>query len=173
MSQREKTKLFRIPSDISKIDPRFETCLFLVEASDFEMDALRKNYTEEPLYHRWREKGPWISDPNGFAMQIAELDGRPLMVSFSFATVCGVPLLFYHNSSQLIDRDATERFIDRVFKRLRHDGDRWSQCNPLNFAHFLRASDELRLKGAAMQEQRALQKSTPAAQSAGPRAPRI
>jgi len=115
------------------LDSRFLDTICFVEATSFESNVLwSKNSLEN------NPKSPysvmWEEDRSGLSKIVSHLDGRPVWVSFYWATINKYRVCFYTSGSQVVDWKAIEEWIEtnvpRKFrtKRCMYDAQNFHHC---------------------------------------------
>jgi hypothetical protein len=108
---------------------------FIVECTYTEMFFLWKINEVEKQYH-------WVDDTMGFWQNIGSVDGRPICISFSFATVDGLNIAFVEGTSQLVDYKMLEEWVQTHNNKTYDNGARRAWTDARNFHHIRTAIDE-------------------------------
>lgn len=118
---------------------RFKYTMYVVEATDFEQHAL---YLQHVEYPQNTLKISWVHISNGSNITIGKIGDDPVCVSFRWAIINQVPVMFYEPTSVMVDWDMVKEYIE-------------SKCNPFvngspartnarNFHHVIHASDAMK-----------------------------
>ncbi len=130
-----------------KLDPRFKDTEFTVEADSFAKHELWSKYslewlnmykldfTEEALRKQVKFRVDWKDDSMGTIMEIGQIKGRPICVSFFWTTIDGHLIMFYDCTSQLADHKMVEDWLEK-YCNPKHEGCS-SNCDANNFHNCL------------------------------------
>lgn len=120
-------------------DPRRLAAAYVIEANDAERHFLWLLNSKVALERGWGTGGfaggidwPDVSS-SSWGTMIGEMDGRRIVVITTFDTICGVPVVFWHPSSQLVDHAMIEKWLPTMFPAY----ERRLRCDAANFAHFI------------------------------------
>jgi hypothetical protein len=111
-------------------DHRILEAFYCVRADDFACDTLQRHYGKE---------NDWHSASTGVWMVIGEFHDLPVNLSFKFATVLGVPILFYDCMSLLAHWGMIEEWMEQnvpAMGKLPSNGER-RHCDAMNFHNCL------------------------------------
>jgi hypothetical protein len=94
----------------------FKDVAYLVEATHFENHMLWVENHHRPLPNGvsipdWKQEGM------GFMTCIGELAGRPVCVGGFYARINGIRVMFYEATSQVVDHDMVERWLDHIWRK--------------------------------------------------------
>lgn len=104
--------------------------MFVVEATSFEQHC---------LWNQYHCAVDWKSDNSGEYVQLKEVDGRPVNLVLTFATLNGQKVMFTESVSQLADYKQIEDWLDVNCKPMYDKGYRIARTNGMNFHHCLHA----------------------------------
>ena len=115
-------------------DPRFKETKFVIEATDAERHFLwadndRARRANESYAVKWEEisMGLWI--------QIGELDKRPICLTFTWARLDGILVMFWDCCSQVADHAMIDRWLAQNCTPAPYDRTRPASTNATNFHH--------------------------------------
>jgi hypothetical protein len=126
-------------------DPRFRDTIFVVEANSFEMMALWSRHSHEGStestirpYKRYK----WEHDSYGKTVEVGQIDGHPITITFFWQIIDGYYVTFYERCSWYIDLYQVDAWL------LAHCNPTWdsscrAHCDASNFHHCLNAIDDL------------------------------
>lgn len=142
-------------SDNDVIDSRFKDTEFVVEADGYAQQQLWYDYHKPNLnevagahYGTFvpdKNKVEWVEDCRGAFYQTGELDGRPVCTNFFWAKLDGHLIVFYDNTSQVVDTVQVEQWLNKNCWPKWDNGTRIAITNADNFHHVInhiRESDE-------------------------------
>lgn len=80
----------------STVEEMLKDVVYVVEASSFEQLC---------LWQQWYQAGSakWVDDNSGYIPTVGYIEGRPICISISRATVNGKDIAFFHATSQAVD----------------------------------------------------------------------
>ena len=120
-------------SNNNEIDPRFAKTVFCVEANSFE--------TLE-LWDYWKDKVKWEDEGDGVMYQTGEIDNRPICTTMSWSKIDGQYVLFYDNTSQVVDNVQVEKWFKAHCNPTWDKGTRRAFTDSMNFYHCIDAVQE-------------------------------
>ena len=133
--------------DINKIDSRLSDVEFVCEATSCE----RQNLWEKFHYGLGGGKCtcgadkyphlPWEQDSMGRLIQVGTCFGHPVVISVVFAKINGLNVMFWENTSRVVDREMIQKWLDDNVSPS-WDGGRIAHTNAMNFHHVIDASKE-------------------------------
>ena len=123
-----------------EMDPRFSETVFVVEATSFERMML---WAENDRRKRVR----WEADGHGWLLQVGELGGMPVSVSFVWARLNGYRVVFCEATSQVVDHRQVEAWLEANCNPRWDGGTRRAHCDAMNFHHCLSHIRELGQQG--------------------------
>jgi hypothetical protein len=128
-----------------KLDPRFADTFFVVEADTFAQHALWRQHAKDAPQNAndQSQKVAWRSDSLGVLLTLGELDGRPVCVSFTWATLNGKRVLFYNATSEVVDHKLVGEWLQAHCNPKWDNGQRRAHCDAQNFHHCLHALHEV------------------------------
>lgn len=100
--------------------PKFDSTEYMVEATSFEKYALWKMYSNEALYKNKHNVIKW-EQGSGRMYTLGELDGRPITVCFFWDKLNGHNICFYEATSQVVDHELVEEWLDKFCPKPRTD----------------------------------------------------
>lgn len=123
-----------------EIDPRFAATEYVVEADSFGKYALWVMNSKDNV---------WEQDASGVWFQIGELGGtlqkkRPVCIECFWARINGMTVMFYHSSSQVVDHEMIEKWLEKNCYPYNANSKRRAHCDALNFHHCIQYSKEKR-----------------------------
>jgi hypothetical protein len=110
-------------------DPRWAETKFLVKASDNEQFWLWKEWSKQADS---KGKVDWISEGDSKAITVDTIDGKPVVVCFTFVKMKDVVVVFYDAISRLVDWDLVTDWLKSVWKG-KWNGDQPAVCGFSNF----------------------------------------
>lgn len=117
-------------------EERLKKTLFLVEATNFEQQALwctwSKESGERPSYIKpvaWEQVNP------GWSVQVGKIGKLPVCVSVTWARIDGHLVCFYDAISRAYDSELVDKWFKQHFKGRWDSGTRRAHCDASNF-HF-------------------------------------
>jgi predicted nucleotide-binding protein (sugar kinase/HSP70/actin superfamily) len=102
---------------------------FFVEANSYEMFKLWQENKNYDIPCKWDEHH------SGFGFTIGRISNRPIVLTFSFATLDDSLVCFYTSSSQLVDHKMIEDFIEFCWPIKYDHGHRRAMTDAQNFHH--------------------------------------
>jgi len=93
-----------------------------------------KDYERHSLWKEFHDKYKWIQDNSGFGIQVGEILGNSVMVTFFFATINDALVCFYEPTSRYVDFVMVEDYIKNNFKAKVTDAMNFSPMTLLNIA---------------------------------------
>ena len=106
--------------------------VYVVEANSYEKMCLWKEHHQE----RGR---PWKDRADGLGETIGLCDGRPVFLSLFTAEVDGRKLLFVDPTSQVVDHQAIDQWLDKSLpSTARREDGRVNKTDAMNFHLVLR-----------------------------------
>jgi len=134
-------------SDNNVIDKRFADTKYVVEADSYSMHNLWYEYHRPGEKERTgmdygvfvpdHAKVEWNQDSHGAMYQTGELKGRPVCTSFVWADLDGYKVVFYENTSQVVDTVQVEKWFNKHCKPMGDSGRRINRTNASNFHHVI------------------------------------
>lgn len=149
------------PEGLARRSQAIAECLYLVEATPFETAMLWKTRSEQsPTRHGGRANpAPQLHDwdrgqAESMLARIADVDGRPMVLSLRREVIDGIPVCFFSVASQIADYALVDAFIKAVFPGVK-------KSNASNFGHFAHAVESLLAQAEALSLSRELDGSLP------------
>lgn len=140
-------------SEFEKKHPLLARSLYVVEASSFSHECLRKDHCKELNNDSQYPKMKWELDSHGeTVLVLGHVDGHPVEVAARVDRLDGVPVCFYHGSSRVVDHQMLEKFFDEVLPGV-------GQTDAMNFGHLFGQIDKLLPIALAREEAEALEAS--------------
>lgn len=135
------SKIF-VPCEPRDIDPRFAETVFMVEATHNETHNLWAQWSKEGkefcTHGRFQDiyrRLDWEQDNPGYLYTVGWVDKRPVCVSFVWNRIKGHLVCFYEPTSQIVDHELVEKYINKIFKGTWDNGSRRAHCDAMNFGH--------------------------------------
>jgi hypothetical protein len=92
---------------------------YIVEATRFEMHA---------LYDKWHNKVTWKEHLDGYLAYAGYIDGKSVCFSISADTINGKKILFWHDTSVIVDFDMITKWFDENLPGI-------NKTDATNFSH--------------------------------------
>ena len=105
------------------------SCVFFVEANEYERHSLWKNHNDDPELN-------YLTDSAGFGETIGYIDNNtdmPVTLMFFFIEMCGKRVCLYHSSGRYSDWTMVENWIKEMFPVKCDNGTRDAMCDASNF----------------------------------------
>ena len=76
------------------------------------------------LWHKWhKEKGvTWVQDCCGYGIHVGDLGDMPVWISIHWATVDGIHIMFYHDTSMVVDHRLIKDWVDKTIQDIMKGG---------------------------------------------------
>lgn len=122
-------------------DERFKYTMFVVEANSYEAQALWYVWHDSPRFKQppvtWEQVNP------GFLSTIGQIGDKPVCIDMFWNLVNGVPVLFYHPTSKMVDWDMIEEWLKNNCNPRYDNNHRRAHTDAQNFHHMVHATKEL------------------------------
>lgn len=118
-------------------ESRLSKTLFVVEATSFEQHVIWEKNQEG----RFSSFLKWEQVMDGWGVHVGDLEGRPCMISVSWARIEGHLVMFWYPMSQVSDSAKSEAWISKYFSQTWDNGRR-SWCDAQNFHLCMQAIKE-------------------------------
>lgn len=96
-------------------DPRRQAAVYVVEATNQEKTMLWCEWSCEAADHMYgspeHERVPWEQVRDGWAHQVGELAGFPVVIDISFAIIYGELVMFYNGCSRVVDHEMLREWL--------------------------------------------------------------
>jgi hypothetical protein len=117
-------------------DDDLKTAFFVVQATSFELFS---------LWREWHEHIPMEQDGRCFVYGIGQINKRPVCVEVSRYKIWDKWVLFYSSTSQLVDWEMIENWVEEKILTYTPKWDNSTRCshtNAMNFHHCVHALEE-------------------------------
>lgn len=107
----------------------FKDVVYLVEANSYEKLMLWGEYYDSPTAERAHCFTTWEQESSGWGITVGFIEDMPVCVSISYAKLNGKRVMFYTDTSTVVDHRMIEKWL-RHFTQA-------PECNAMNFHHCL------------------------------------
>lgn len=102
-------------------------CIGAVEANEFETMCLWEKFNA-------RTDGVWESATGGSLAVVGWIEEMPVCISLLVHTINGHPILFYHATSQLVDYEMVNKWLDENMPDIaKNKNGRLNKTDAMNF----------------------------------------
>lgn len=101
---------------------------YVVEATSTEQQMLWERYTE-------KYGAQWKSRNQGLGVYVGWIQGRPVVITIYQVVVNDVSILFYSDTSQVVDHTMIRRWLDKYFPGV-------PRTDAMNFSHVANAKKD-------------------------------
>lgn len=119
-------------------ESRLSKTLFIVEATSFEQHSI----WEKNRDGRFASHFEWQHIPDGWLVEVGEINSKPCCISVSWAKIEGYLVMFYHPTSRMVDWQMIEAWISESFQGKWDSGTRKAKTDAQNFHHCVDAINE-------------------------------
>lgn len=112
----------------------YDKVVFVVEADD---------YAQQKLWEDWHKKLSWEPSTRGEMIQIGSILDRPIVITLFVHTLQGHKVLFYNATSQLVDHQMVEEWLEKHCNPKWDNGTRRAHTDANNFHHVINHLDDL------------------------------
>lgn len=126
-----KRDKYILEGDARRLEERIKKTEYLVEADSFASQCLWERYASEAVPHfgDW-PRYSWENQNPGMMLEIGQLEGLPVMVTFFWRIVGGMLLCFFSGDSRVTDHQMIRAFLNERFPGV-------PVCDAMNFHHVL------------------------------------
>lgn len=114
-------------------DPRLKSTDFVVEATNAEHFF---------LWREFHDRTEWKEGHLGYMETIGHVQGRPVCICLTWDVIDGMNVMFVDATSQLVDWEMVERWLDRHCNPKWDNSTRQARTDAMNFHHVLHAAEE-------------------------------
>lgn len=122
-------------------ESRLAKTLFIVEATSFEQFSLWETNALNSIHCRNKSPLKW-EQMNGWLVTVGRYKKRPCCISVSWARINGRLIMFYHPTSQFVDWNMIDKWIDKHFQGKWDNQIRRAKIDAQNFHLCIQAIEE-------------------------------